>query len=171
MPIVWSARAVRFFVHKHRVIYFSEVGSILPESTNDVLQHSFLRYPSGDLLLLYGEMHVRYMQDNYRSCTSQISTLFDNTIRWRDEEEKDEEEEEEARRGTRRTRRRITGGGRRKLDENLLLYLFIYTVIGSQRLINLDIPVFVRSLKSSNVELGYYLNGFCYKPLKLARFD
>ena len=31
--------------------------------------------------------------------------------------------------------------------------------IWAQRLINLEIPVLVRSLKSSNVGLGYYLDG------------
>ena len=30
---------------------------------------------------------------------------------------------------------------------------------GTQRLINLEIPVLVRSMKSSNVELGYFLDG------------
>ena len=33
----------------------------------------------------------------------------------------------------------------------------------AQRLINLEIPVLVRSLKSNNVELGYYLDGRLFK--------
>ena len=33
----------------------------------------------------------------------------------------------------------------------------------AQRLINLEIPVLVRSLKSSNVELGLYLDGTLFK--------
>ena len=33
----------------------------------------------------------------------------------------------------------------------------------AQRLINLEIPVLVRSLKSSNVELGLYLDGRLFK--------
>ena len=36
-------------------------------------------------------------------------------------------------------------------------------ILRAQRLINLEIPVLVRSLKSSNVELGYYLDGTLFK--------
>ena len=39
---------------------------------------------------------------------------------------------------------------------------FIKT-IEPQRLINLEIPALVRSLKPSNVEFGYYLDGSLFK--------
>ena len=35
--------------------------------------------------------------------------------------------------------------------------------VGAQRLINLEIPVLIRSLKSSNIELGQYLDGRLFK--------
>ena len=59
---------------------------------------------------------------------------------------------------------------------NVVNYVLMYRYISSrlnfmcyslsswaQRLINLEIPVLVRSLKSSNVELGYYLDGRLFK--------
>ena len=45
-----------------------------------------------------------------------------------------------------------------------LLYLeSLSTTLEAQRLINLEIPVLVRSLKSSNIELGLYLDGKLFK--------
>ena len=41
--------------------------------------------------------------------------------------------------------------------------VFFIAISFAQRHINLEIPVLVRSLKSSNVELGLYLDGTLFK--------
>ena len=55
----------------------------------------------------------------------------------------------------------------RYLGARALLNIFTTVVnnivVGAQHLINLEIPVLVRSLKSSNVELGKYLDGRLFK--------
>ena len=65
-------------------------------------------------------------------------------------------------------------------DDDPCLSSNIEAVHKAQRLINLEVPVLVRSLKSGNVELGWYLDGrLSFKcclsddanPQKPARFD